>query len=146
MIIFNQKERCAAWAFDRIPAMRHVGIWKDFEALGWEKRGELQAAVIFNLYSGADIAMHVAAIPGGRWLTKEFLFAAFAYPFLQLGCRRVSGYVPSKCRDVIAFDEHLGFTYEGTMRDALPDDDIVCLGMLRADCRFIRKVELQKAA
>lgn len=145
MIVFD-KHQCGQFAHDRIPTMRHIGPWNDYEAFGWEHKGELVAAVVFNLYSGADIAMHVAAIPGRQWLRREFLYAAFAYPFIQLNCRRISGYVPAKSVDVIAFDEHLGFEREGYMRHALPDDDVVCLGMLRENCRWLRPQTLRKAA
>lgn len=145
MIVYDKK-RCGEFAYERIASMRHTGFWNDYEAFGWEQNGELQAAVIFNLYSGADIAMHIAAVPGRTWLRREFLYAAFAYPFVQLNVRRISGYVPAKSVDVIEFDEHLGFKREGLMREALPDDDIVCLGMLRKECRFIRPQQLRKAA
>lgn len=142
MIVYD-KERLGDWAIERIDAMKHVKSWGDFEAVGWEKNGELQAVVVFNYFSGCDIAMHIAAVPGKRWMTREFLSACFRYPFIQLGCRRVSGYVPSKLTHVIEFDKHLGFEYEGTLRHALPDDDLILLGMLRENCRY---VELRKAA
>jgi RimJ/RimL family protein N-acetyltransferase len=100
-----------------------------------EEDGELLAVVVFNLYSGADIAMHIAAVPGRRWMTREFLRVAFRYPFVQLGCRRVSGFVPASNADAQRFDEHLGFRREGLMRHALPDDDIIVYGMLREEAR-----------
>ena len=146
MMVFNQNERCGAWAMERIPAVRHFGGWGEFQAFGWEKNGELQAVVVFNYYSGADICMHVAAVPGKRWMTREFLRTVFAYPFLQLNCRRISGYIPAKAKDVIAFDSHIGFVFEGRKRAALPDDDLVVMGMLREECRFLPKVKERLAA
>lgn len=134
-ILFNERERCGAWAKARIPHVSSWGEW--YQALGLERAGELVAAVIFNLYSSEDIAMHVAAVPGRRWMTREFLRAAFRYPFVQLRVRRVTGYVPAKNTVAIAFDEHLGFEREGLLRHALPDDDVVILGMLRERCRYL---------
>lgn len=146
-LVLSQKERCGAWAMARIPAAALVGSWGDFEAIGWEKNGELQAVAIFNNFTGCDISMHIAAVPGKAWLRKAFLYAVFAYPFVQLKCRRISGYVPAKSVDVIAFDEHVGFKHEGRLRHALPDDDIVLLGLLAEDCRFIhRSIAYRKAA
>lgn len=131
-IILNERDRCAEWARARIP---HVPSWGEWcEAIGLEDDG-LLAVVVYNLYSGSDIAMHIAAVPGRRWMTREFLRVAFRYPFVQLGCRRVSGYVPASNTDAQRFDEHLGFAREGLMRHALPDDDIIVYGMLREEAR-----------
>jgi RimJ/RimL family protein N-acetyltransferase len=135
MLICDQKERCGDWAKARIPHVESWGEW--YEAIGWERDGELVAVVVWNLYSGADIAIHIAAVPGRHWMTRTFLRAAFRYPFLQLGCRRVSGFVPSKNAEALRFDRHLGFRDEGLMRHALPDDDVVVLGMLKEECRWL---------
>jgi RimJ/RimL family protein N-acetyltransferase len=132
-VILNERDRCAEWARQRIP---HVPSWGEWcETIGLEDDGELLAVVVYNLYSGADIAMHIAAVPGRRWMTREFLRVAFRYPFVQLGCRRVSGFVPASNADAQRFDEHLGFRREGLMRHALPDDDIIVYGMLREEAR-----------
>ena len=133
-IILDQKERCGEWARARIPHVESWGEW--FEAIGLEKDGELVAVVVYNLFSGADIAMHVAAEPGRRWMTRAFLRTVFRYPFVQLECRRVTGYVPASNADALRFDRHLGFKEEGRMREALPDDDVIVLGMLKRECRF----------
>ena len=82
--------------------------------------------------------MHIAAVPGRRWMTRDFLRVAFRYPFWQLGCRRVTGYVPASNADALRFDLHLGFVQEGRMREALPDgEDVIVLGMLRNECRWL---------
>lgn len=134
-IVHDDRERCAAFASALIPHVTSWGEW--YQALGLERDGELVAAVIFNLYSGADIAMHVAAVPGRRWMTRSFLRAVFHYVFVKCGCRRVSGWVPAKNLEAQRFDEHIGFKREGLMRHALPDDDVVVMGMLREECRFL---------
>lgn len=136
-IILNERDRCAEWARQRIA---HVPSWGEWcEAIGLEDDGELLAVVVYNLYSGADIAMHIAAVPGRRWMTREFLRVAFRYPFVQLGCRRVSGFVPASNFDALRFDLHLGFVREGLMREALENgEDVIVLGMLERECRWHR--------
>lgn len=134
-IILNERDRLAAWAQARIPNVPSWGEW--CEAIGLERDGELSAVVVFNLFSGADIAMHIAAVPGRRWMTRDFLRAAFRYPFVQLGCRRVTGYVPISNHDALRFDLHLGFKVEGCMREAMENgEDVVVLGMLKRECRW----------
>lgn len=136
-IVLNERDRCAEWARLRIG---HVDSWGEWcEAIGLERDGELIAVVVYNLFSGADIAMHIAAVPGRRWMTREFLRVAFRYPFVQLGVRRVTGYVPASNADALRFDLHLGFVQEGCMREAMENgEDIIVLGMLERECRWHR--------
>ena len=61
-VILDQRDRCAEWARQRIA---HVPSWGEWcEAIGLEDDGELLAVVVYNLYSSADIAMHIAAGQG----------------------------------------------------------------------------------
>ena len=136
-LILDDKDRLGNWALARITRVPSWGEW--FEAIGLERDGVLAAVVVYTFWSGADIAMHVAAVPGRRWLTRGFLRAVFRYPFVQLGCRRVTGYVPALNADALRFDAHLGFRREGVMREALDNgEDVIVLGMLERECRWHR--------
>jgi RimJ/RimL family protein N-acetyltransferase len=133
-IVWNERERVAEWARQRIPHIRSWGEW--YQAIGLE-RGALCAAVVYNLYSDADIAIHIASDGSRKWLNRAFLKVAFGYPFNQLKVRRLTGLVPARNVAAQAFDEHLGFRREGVIRHGMPDDDVILYGMLRAECRFI---------
>lgn len=134
-IVWDERERFGDWARERIG---HVTDWGNgYQCIGLEEDGEPLAAVVFNWATTYDIAMHVAAVPGKQWLTRGFLRACFGYAFIQLGKNRVTGYVPSKNQAAIDFDQHLGFRYEGILREALKDDSVIILGMLRRECRWV---------
>ena len=47
--------------------------------------------------------------------------------------------VPAKNKAALRFDLHLGFKQEGIIRNALPDDDIILLGMLKSECIYLPK-------
>jgi RimJ/RimL family protein N-acetyltransferase len=82
--------------------------------------------------------MHVGAQPGKRWMTKAFLKAAFQYPFEQLGCSRVSGYVEWHNEAARKFDEHLGFTPEAILKGASSTGgDVVLYVMRKGNCRYV---------
>ena len=135
-VVLDQRERFGLWALERIGHAETWGEW--YEAIGLEEDGEEIAACVFNLYSAADVSMHIAAVPGRRWMTRDFLWACFRYPFVQLGVRRVTGLVPASNADALRFDLHLGFKVEGRLREATEEgEDIIVLGMLRRECRFI---------
>jgi RimJ/RimL family protein N-acetyltransferase len=111
-------------------------------AIGIEKNGELIAGVLYDDFNGANVWMHVAAKPGSRWLTREFLHQAFAYPFIQLGCERVSGWVEASNEQARRFDEHLGFQQEAVLKRAARDGgDVIVYVMFREDCRFIKETQ-----
>lgn len=135
-IVFDEDYRLIGWAAERIgvECFSH-----DAHAIGLERDGELVAVVVYDRFSPHDCHMHVASDGSKRWLVREFLVACFAYPFIQLGLRRVTGLVPASNAAALKFDKNLGFLVEGYHHQALGDDDLITLGMLRENCRFIPK-------
>lgn len=137
-VIYGEEARLLPWAEKRIG----IGHFRtDAKSMGLERDGELVAVVVFDGFSSCDCNMHIASDGTKRWLNKELLLSSFAYPFTQLGLRRVTGLVPAKNDAALAFDQNLGFEFEGRCRHALADDDIIILGMLRENCRFIAHEE-----
>ena len=135
-LIYGEEERLLPWAVERIGL---AGFRRDAYSIGLERDGELVAVVVFDTFSDVDCCMHVASDGTGRWMTKELLIAAFAYPFKQLGLRRVTALVPAKNAKAIEFDKNLGFVQEGYHPHAMADDDLVSLGMLKEHCRFFKE-------
>jgi hypothetical protein len=100
---------------------------------------EVLAVVLYDCYNLVNIDMHIATNGRRDWLTKFFLWAAFDYPFNQLGVRRITAKPPSNYPAAIAFAKRVGFRQEGVLRCAAADGaDVVVLGMLREECRFLK--------
>ena len=137
MIVAQPKQEIADFVSSIIGEGQHFPF-EDFSALALKQDGAIIAGVIYNHFTGTNIMMHVAAIPGRKWLTRDFLFACFDYPFNQLNVRRITGIVPKKNKEARRFDTHLGFEYEGNMRHALPDDDMLIYGMLKEKCKWLK--------
>ena len=137
-LIYGQEDRLLPWAQERIG----VVFRRDAYALGLEKGGELVAVVVYDGFSEFDCNMHIASDGTAAWMNKSLLVSAFAYPFIQLKLKRVTGLVPSRNEAALKFDEHLGFVREGLHPKACGDDDMISLGMLKENCRFIPKGEL----
>lgn len=135
MLVLGQKERCGDWAMSRIAGVQGWGEW--YETIGWEEKGELTAVAVFSNYSGPDIQLHVAAIPGGHWLTRAALRAVFRYAFVQLGVRRITSHIPETNLASVRFNLHLGFTLEGAKREGWWDGDMLITGMLKSECRYL---------
>jgi RimJ/RimL family protein N-acetyltransferase len=111
--------------------------WSSYQAIGLEEDGELIAGVLFDNYNGASICMHVAAVPGKRWMSREYLWYCFYYPFMELKVKRITGLVPESNLAARRFDEHLGFQLEARLKDAAPDGDVLVYRMMKADCKFL---------
>jgi len=95
------------------------------------------AGIWYESYNGANISMHVAALPNSRWMSKELLWYAFYYPFIECGCKRVTGLVAESNMEAREFDERLGFKIETRLRDAAPDGDLLVYAMFRDECRWL---------
>ena len=107
-------------------------------AIGLRRDGELVAGAVFEGFNGQNVWAHIAAIPGARWLSRDFLRACFIYAFRVCGVQRVSGYVNESNLAARRFDEHLGFREEARLRGAAPDgSDVIVYVMWRQDCRFL---------
>jgi RimJ/RimL family protein N-acetyltransferase len=144
LIIAQPKERIAEFV-SKMTNGQHFP-WENFSALALVDDMGIIAGVLYNYYTGTNICMHVAAVPGRKWLTRQFLFAAFDYPFNQLKVRRVTGLVPAKNEEAIRFDTHLGFELEGRMSHALADDDMLIFGLLRENCKWHRVDSAKRCA
>lgn len=136
MIVLERK-RVARWVKEQTGR----GGWGEwYQAIGHEKDGELIAGVVFNFQTECDVVMHVAA--HGPWLTSEYAHAIFAYPFEQLGVRRVSACPKASNSAVRRLIETLGFRFEGALRNYYLDDDAALYGLIREECRYIAHQEV----
>lgn len=137
-VIYGQEDRLLPWAQERIG----VAFRRDAYTIGLEKDGALVAVVVYDNFSDIDCNMHIASDGTRAWMNKSLLLSAFAYPFTQLKFPRVTGLVPAENKLALEFDEHLGFVREGYHPKAGKNGgDIISLGMLRENCRFIPRGE-----
>jgi RimJ/RimL family protein N-acetyltransferase len=102
--------------------------------IGYERDGKIVQGVIFTDYTGPSIQIHIACAEGSAFF-PTFVAAVMDYPFVQLGCRRVTAFVAAKNLKSRILAEHFGGFLEGVMRDALDDDDLIVYGLLRRDAQ-----------
>ena len=135
-----QKRAVAEWLAARVPFWSiSPGRASFLASLGVD--GEVLGAAAYHDYREIDIEMSCAGEPG--WLSKGALAVYFAFPFVQLECRRITVICHKKNRTARRFVERLGFVREGAHRQAMPDGaDSISYGLLRADCRWLPKQRL----
>lgn len=117
-----------------------------YTAVGIERGGRLIAGVIYNNmleHKGIPycIEMSIYSIDK-NWATRHTLNALFTVPFTQYKLRRIQALCSANNEGVKMFLTKLGFTQEGIHRKAYHDaGDAVSFGMLRDECRWIRRAE-----
>lgn len=110
----------------------------DSFSIGYVVDDKIKAGCVFNWFTGTNVQMHVAGT--GMWAKKEFINTCFRFAFNKLGVLRVTGLVPVSNEKAIKLNEHLGFKVEGTLRMSDGYDDLLIMGMLKEECRYLGEV------
>lgn len=115
-----------------------VAVSGDMKAIGLERDGELVAGALYEGCSGPSVWVHIALKPG-TLCTRQFLWRGFGFPFVDLGCKRISGYIEARNAASRRVAEHLGFKQEAVLRGAASDGgDSLIYVMWRQECRFLK--------
>lgn len=120
---------------------KKLGIegWSQCRSVGLERDGRIIAGVVYDYYTGVNICMHIAAIDGESWMTKEFLKMIFHYPFVQLGVNRLTGIIPESNKKSVNFAQKLKGAYlEARLKGAHPDGDMLIFVMFKKDCDYLK--------
>jgi RimJ/RimL family protein N-acetyltransferase len=128
MLLFDRDQMLARWAGARLG----IADFSPCVAIGVARGDGVIAAAIYNNYRPPNIEItFVTSSP--RWASKEAIRAMLRYPFVQLGCARLTAVTPAQNRAARAFLARLGFRQEGVHPDALPGGDAVSYGLLARD-------------
>ena len=135
--MFGADREVAEWVRRRINHMPSVDAMMPCVSIGVAKGGRFVAGLVYNNYRQTDIQVTVAA-DDKRWCTREVMRKVHHYPFIQLGCLRVTCIVEEGNRPTLAFLEHWGFKREGVHPFLFPDGSAgVSLGLYRDRCRWL---------
>jgi len=144
MLVTSRNDN-AKWALFSFLKEHGVEIVRseDFQALGRvNKELALLGVVGYNGFCGNTCMMHVAGV--GNWINRELLYAAFDYPFRQLGVAQVFAPVAATNARALKLDKHLGFVEHSRFPDAWADGvDLVLLTMRKTDCKWLKPLEKQ---
>lgn len=96
----------------------------------------LVAGVYYEGFTGYNIFMHYALQPGA--VTRDALWYVFYYPFVELGCSRITGMVWEENEKSLRVAHKLGFREEARIAGASKaGKDIIVLRMLKEECRWL---------
>lgn len=120
---------------DKFEKFRAIGVLRPNPS---RPEPDLIGGVVFHNFKGHDVEMS-AAMLHPRWATREVLRRLFGYPFITMGCRRMTTITCVDNEAARRADEHMGFILEGTHRGGWDGvRDAVSYGMLRDECRWLK--------
>lgn len=128
MLIFGADRELARWAGARLD----IPDFGPCATIGIVKNNSLAAVLVYNNYQWPNIEMSLATSTP-YWASREVLGAIFRYPFVQLGCKRVTAVMAEGNVKGRAFVLRLGFVFEGFHPDMLRTGAAISYGMLRAN-------------
>lgn len=133
MLLFDHDREIALWVGKRAA----VDDFGSCRAIGIVARETIIAGVVYSNYRSGNIEATIAA-DSPRWARRGTLRALFHYPFVQLGCRRVTCIIAEHNGRSLRLCQGLGFTIEGRHRSLFADGSAgISLGMLREECRWL---------
>jgi RimJ/RimL family protein N-acetyltransferase len=95
------------------------------------RNGEVAAVALYGGFRpGPGIEMSIAASTP-LWATRQAVSVLLAYPFLQLGTRRITAMTHKKNKRVHRFLRGVGFRKEGVLLDAYDTGPAIVFGMTR---------------
>ncbi len=135
-VLADQDERVAAWLATRIEGFEYGDT--PYTAIGLlDSGGQLIAGSMYTHYVQRDVRV-TFALAGVRSCTRYFLGECFRYPFLGLGCHRMTTVVREGNCASRNWCVRLGFELEGQLREYFPNgEDCLIFGMLRSQCRWL---------
>ena len=129
MIVYGHDRAITAWASKQLG--RPIGgEWP--RTIAVFRKGEIVAAVIYSEYKHPDIHVSIVTTTPA-WCTKRALRHILRYPFIQLGCKRITAVTEVTNHPAREFLCRLGFRQEGIHPDARPGGDAVTYGLLARD-------------
>lgn len=117
------------------------GIGGDAQCIAVMTKKKLVGVVAFYNYRWPNIEMAFYC-DDYRWaLNRDGIRELFAYPFVQLKCKRVTALCDKKNTRARKMVQKLGFLEEGKLRKAGAKGDIILYGLLPDELTLVRSYE-----
>lgn len=140
--LFGADEDVAGWVSQQL--FGQDDYFKNNPAIGLVDEKRIICGVVYTNFARdaernpLSMQLSIASI-SPRWASRKSLYTFFAYPFVQIGCKRIWTQCSAENERVISFNERLGFTCEGQHREAWPHGgDSLTWGMLKEECKWLR--------
>lgn len=132
-LLFGADALVAEWVGKRLG----VDDFGPCTAFGITLDGVLIGGAVYNNYRHPAIELSFAS-DTPKWASKATVSCIFRYPFVELGCLRLTAFTRAGNERARANLLKIGFRQEGYHPHGFPDDDAVSYGALRENCRWVK--------
>lgn len=135
-LLIGHSALVAEWTRRQIPHMAggDFGPCEAIGVIGGKDGADLLGSVVFHNYLPQYGSIEwSAAAKTARWLNPQIISEIVAYPFEQLGCKRITAVIPKKNKRACDFHWRFGFKHEGTIRRLFGSQDAFVFGLLQSD-------------
>lgn len=141
-VLIGQDEVVKKWVSERVGGI-NFGL---SVAMGFVENDNIVIGVVYNNYFRSvldtPISIEISlASDGTKRCNRAVLKTIFAYPFIQLGVKRVQATCSESNADLRKFLEHAGFKFESIAREAWRfGGNSAVYSMLKHECKWIKNV------
>lgn len=143
-LVFGQEEFVSRWIGERT----HITNFGSCVTIGVAgPDGKLWAGALYNNWRPPTIEI-TFAVEDKRWQSRAAIACILRYPFVQLGCLRITAFTAASNDRARTFltNPLIGFKQEGYHPNGFLDDDAVSYGLLRKDCRWVKPSDVKRCA
>lgn len=127
MLLYGEKA-VTIWAGKRLG----ISDFGPAQSIGVIRRGDIVAAAVFHHFRFPDIEISFCTAHK-HWATPQTVRGIMRYPFIQLGCKRLTAITSETNQPTQAFLCRMGFKKEGVHPDVFIDGAAISYGLLRKD-------------
>jgi hypothetical protein len=111
---------------------------RDAVTIGVERDGIIRAVAVYDTFSTTGCLVHLVSDGSKKWMTREFLTAGFAYPFITCNFPGITTLVSENNAEALRLNTHLGWRQLGRLEEDGHDGEAnIVMRMLRRECRWI---------
>ena len=133
-MLINDPHIVAPWVMERTGDDFPMGVQA---AIGYKDGDTITAGVVFDHYTGPCVTATIAV--DHKRLPRQLIHTMFAYPFKQLGVKKIIVYVNESNHESYNLAERLGFQVEAVIGDVYDDGDMLIMTMNKSDCSWLRR-------
>ncbi len=126
--IYGEDAIVAEWVKQRIPGAQHG--FDRYVTIGVKQDDKLVAGIVFFDWFPDWGNIYVAVAGEGNWCSRRLLRCCYAYPFVQMGCNRVTVLIRAGNHHAVDLVSRIGFRLEGIMRGS---PNCLVFGLLKQD-------------
>lgn len=121
----------ADWVAKKLKNFENAADFGHFTAIGIQQDRKLIAGAVYSNYRDFDVEFTIAST-SIKWCQKGILSALLHYPFVQLGCVRMTSTIAADDIRTLRLAKGIGFEIEGLLKKGYDGKkDAIIIGIMK---------------